>query len=90
VNEPGNSVSPRWDPISLFFLIGQLVVCMVWLVPDWSLRHLGEPAYIGMLGSATVVALLLVARALPAPRLERGALALFLVLMPAVIWRGGV
>ena len=88
MSEAGNSVSPRWDPISLLFLIGQLLVCTVWLVPDWSFRHLGEPAYIGMLGSATVVALLLVSRALPAPRLERGALALFLVLMPAVYLAG--
>lgn len=41
-----------------------------------------------MLGDATVVALVLVARALPAPRLERGALALFLNLMPAVYLAG--
>ena len=84
----GNSVFSRRDPLSLVFLIGQLVVCAVWLVPEWSVRHLGEPAYLGMLGDATVVPLLLVARALPAPRLERFALALFLVLMPAVYLAG--
>ena len=84
MSEAGHDVSSRRDSLSLFFLIGQFVVCAVWLVPEWSFRHLGEPAYVGMLGSATVVALLLVARALPDTRLERGALALFLVLMPGV------
>src|SRR5262245_29238272 len=38
----------------------------------------------GMQGTAATVALLLVARALRAPRIERGVLALFLNLMPAV------
>jgi hypothetical protein len=65
-------------------LIGQLVLCVVWLVPGWSLSHLVEPAYVGMLGDASSVLLLLVARALDSPRFERGVLALFLVLMPAV------
>jgi ketosteroid isomerase-like protein len=41
-----------------------------------------------MLGCATAVAVLLVSRALPAPRLERGVLALFLALMPAVYLAG--
>jgi len=88
VSEAGNGVSARWDRISVFFLIGQLVVCTVWLVPDWSLRYFSEPAYIGILGDATAVALVLVSRALRAPRLERGTLALFLNLMPAVYLAG--
>lgn len=81
-------VSPKRDPIALSLLIGQLVVCTVWLVPDWSLGHLREPAYVGILGDAAVVALILASRALQAPRLERGALALFLVLMPGVYLAG--
>jgi hypothetical protein len=84
VNQRNNGLSASWDPVSLFFLLGQLVVCVVWLVPEWSIRDLAEPPYIGMLGSAIVVILLLVARAMSAQRLERGVLALFLNLMPAI------
>jgi hypothetical protein len=84
VSEADKGLWASWGPVSLSFLLGQLVVCVVWVVPDWSFRHLGEPAYVGILGDATVVALLLLSRALPAPRLERGALAVFLSLMPAV------
>lgn len=88
MSEPRSSASPRWNPIALFFLIGQFVICAVWFVPEWSFRHLVEPGYVGMSGSGATVALILASRALGAPRLERFALAMFLILMPAIYLAG--
>ncbi len=72
------------EALSFAALFAQLVIAM-WIVPEWSLRHLPEPVYLATM-SSVVVAVLIVGLRLRAKgtEAERLLLALFLGGMPLV------
>jgi hypothetical protein len=76
---------PSLDAVGLVFLYAQLAAAL-WIVPEWSPSHLGEPTFLaGVSGVLTSLALIAL-RWLDVPRwpIERALLALFLGGMPFV------
>lgn len=71
--------------VAFAFLYGQLVASL-WIVPDWSPSHLGEPPYLAAVGGVATSLFIAVLRAsgMRGSSIERIALALFLGAMPFV------